>query len=131
MTNYWKNMAICFAIIGAVIFSIIFALDYNGGRLNKKIGELTQKNKLLEERNAELIKNISVIQKRIEINNRKLDTLFLRESYLIRNYLFVEREIVNLKKKYEKADTFSRNYNADSVRWYFSTFKERYSMPAY
>lgn len=131
MTNYWKNMAISFSIIGAVVLFTIFALDYNGNRLDKKIVELTEKNKILEERNAELIKNIAVIQKRIELNNRKLDTLFLRERYLITNYLFVEREIINLKNKYEKANTFSRNYNADSVRWYFSNFKERYGVPSY
>ena len=129
--NYWKNMAISFLIIGAVIMFTLFALDYNGGRLDKKINELTDKNKILEERNAELIKNISVLQKRVELNNRKLDTLFLRETFIIRNYLSVEREIINLKKKYEKADTFSRNYNADSVRWYFSNFKERYGVLTY
>lgn len=131
MTNYWKNMAISFLIIGAVILFTIFALDYNGNRLDKKINELTEKNKILEERNAELIKNINVLQKRVELNNRKLDTLFLRETFIIRNYLSVEREIVNLKKQYEKADTFSRNYDADSVRWYFTNFKERYGMPTY
>jgi hypothetical protein len=49
--------------------------------------------------------------------------ILLIEANLVEQLGKTQKELEKLKKQYEKARSYSNNYNADSVRLYFSEFQ--------
>lgn len=99
------------------------ALTYNGDKLSQRISNLQGQNDKLKEQNKELQENIEELNLEIEANNVKIELLQEEDNRLQSDYLATQDKIKNIKPKYEKASRFAANYNADSIRRYFSDLK--------
>lgn len=99
---------------------VVAALFYRGDRLKGKIAEMQGQNKELKKQNDLLQSQIKQLNLTIDSTNKKLVVLYEQDNQLHTEYEEAQKNITNLSIQYEKASTYSHNYNADSVRVYFS-----------
>ena len=104
----------------AVFLFILYTIANTGNKTAQKIGELKGENKVLLQNNKEILGNINKLKSSIEASDKKIDSLYLVERKLASQYQIIQNSIKNLKTQYDKANNFSANYNADSIRIYFS-----------
>lgn len=110
-------------IISVITVSFLFSLFYNGNRISSKIAELKGQNDILKKNNELLFNKIQSIQDSIESTNENIQELNKIENQLSQQYEQIKNNINSLKSDYEKANDFAANYDADSIRWYFSNIK--------
>lgn len=103
---------VCLAVIFLVFIQVVreFYGDVN----------IKTENQRLKGENASIHINIQKMQDSIAIINRKIESVVDRERELSLKYDSLKTNIKSLKPKYEKAANRSANFNADSIRWYFS-----------
>lgn len=119
-------------ILSAIIvpFSMVFVIAYillmfgnTRSKLDIKIAELQTINKVLAEQNKKWASANDSLKIQITTKDAKLESLYKRDAELFSKLQSINNQITNLKNKYEKADNFTSNYNADSVKQYFSNLK--------
>lgn len=115
-----KKVLILFAL--GLIILICFGI-FDSGRIQSKLGELKGENKILLQNNEELKSNINKLLSNIEKTDSKIDSFYKIEQRLTNQYRTIQFNIKNLKPQYDKANNFTANYNADSIRLYFSKLK--------
>jgi DNA helicase IV len=118
-----KNTNLKFAfvilfIIGAI--ALILFLFSDNDRLKLKIAEIEGQNKALKIENHKVKKDIETLKDSISEISSVVDGIMQIEGLLIQNLNQKDKELKNLQKEYEKATKHTANYNADSVRVYFS-----------
>jgi hypothetical protein len=118
-----KNTNLKFAfvilfIIGAI--ALILFLFSDNDRLKLKIAEIEGENKALKMENKKIIKDIAVLKDSISESNSLVTGILTIQGMLFQNLDSKDKELKKLQKEYEKATKHTANYNADSVRVYFS-----------
>jgi len=114
------NTAMVIVVLILVGLLLTAALFYKGDRLKEKIAEMQGQNKELKKQNQQLESKIKQLNLTIDSSNKKLVILYEQDTQLHTEYESAQKSIKNLSTQYEKANTYSHNYNADSVRIYFS-----------
>ena len=116
--NY--NKALGFVLLLLLSLLAAAALFYRGDLLKQKIAEMQGQNKELKKQNEQLQLQINRLNLTIDSTNKKLVVLYDQDNQLKNEYESNKKSISNLSSQYEKTNTFSRNYNADSIRIYFT-----------
>lgn len=116
--NY--NKALGFVLLLLLSLLAAAALFYRGDLLKQKIAEMQGQNKALKKQNEQLQLQINRLNLTIDSTNKKLVVLYDQDNQLKNEYESNKKSISNLSSQYEKTNTFSRNYNADSIRIYFT-----------
>jgi cell division protein FtsB len=122
MREYLKDVLVL--IVGIFLLGLILsaALYYKGDRLTQKIAVMETKNETLQKENQNLLKKLREVELEIQATNIRLKILYETEKELQTQYEETQTQLKNLIPKYEKANRYSRNFNADSIRKYFSNF---------
>jgi len=115
-----KRISLTSVVILLLAILTIFALYFNGNKLSERIANLQGQNQKLKEQNELLNNKISELKLKIDSSNQKIKVLERQDTKLETDYHKTQTQITNLKPSYDKADNYSRNYNADSIRIYFS-----------
>jgi lipopolysaccharide export LptBFGC system permease protein LptF len=111
------------AILFSIILYVLFMFsDYNS-KLKQKITELETLNKVMKAENVKWANYNDSLILIIEKSNAELAYMKKRDEELYNKLQFLNTQITKLKDKYEKANNFTANYNADSVKQYFSNLK--------
>jgi hypothetical protein len=113
-----KLLSILLLIIGGIIF-ILFLFSNNNG-LKLKAAEINGENKALKIQNSNIRKDIETLKDSISEIDLAIDGIMEIETILVQNLNQKDIELKKLQKEYEKANNYTANYNADSVRVYFS-----------
>lgn len=116
-----KQILVVLAIIIAVILFLI-ALFYTGNNLRVKMARLEGANMEISKQNKQLSDSILSQTSRIESLNKVIEQQTAIEERLKQATERINTQINQLNKKYEAANNFTVNYNADSIRRYFSKF---------
>jgi peptidoglycan hydrolase CwlO-like protein len=105
-----------------LLLTILYVLfmGNTSSKLNQKITELETLNKVMKVENEKWAKYNDSLILVIKDNDAKLENMQKRDAQLYNKLQSLNNQITNLKDKYEKANNFTANYNADSVRQYFS-----------
>jgi len=105
-----------------LLLTILYVLfmGNTSSKLNQKITELETLNKVMKVENEKWAKYNDSLILVIKDNDAKLENMQKRDAQLYNKIQSLNTQITNLKDKYEKANNFTANYNADSVRQYFS-----------
>ena len=105
-----------------LLLTILYVLfmGNTSSKLNQKITELETLNKVMKVENEKWAKYNDSLILVIKDNDAKLENMQKRDAQLYNKLQSLNTQIINLKDKYEKANNFTANYNADSVRQYFS-----------
>jgi len=105
-----------------LLLTILYVLfmGNTSSKLNQKITELETLNKVMKVENEKWAKYNDSLILVIKDNDAKLENMQKRDAQLYNKLQSLNTQITNLKDKYEKANNFTANYNADSVRQYFS-----------
>jgi peptidoglycan hydrolase CwlO-like protein len=111
------------ALMGVLIFALVLFLANNNTRLQSQISVLEGKNQMLEELNKGLEKQNEQIEDSIAKIENSLNDLKEKEQRLAKENVELENNIKKLNKKYEKASNHAANYNADSIKRYFTELK--------
>ena len=119
-----KNARIYFvlALTIAVIIFVLFLFSDNDG-LKEKISVIQGENKVLKIENSRIKIHNNQLKDSILLGENTLMGILLIEANLVEQLGKTQKELEKLKKQYEKARSHSNNYNADSVRLYFSEFQ--------
>ena len=119
-----KNARIYFilALTIAVIIFLLFLFSDNDG-LKEKISVIQGENKVLKIENSRIKIHNKQLKDSILLGENTLMGILLIEANLVEQLGKTQKELEKLKKQYEKARSYSNNYNADSVRLYFSEFQ--------
>ena len=119
-----KNARIYFilALTIAVIIFLLFLFSDNDG-LKEKISVIQGENKVLKIENSRIKIHNKQLKDSILLGENTLMGILLIEANLVEQLGKTQKELEKLKKQYEKARSHSNNYNADSVRLYFSEFQ--------
>jgi len=105
-----------------LLLTILYVLfmGNTSSKLNQKITELETLNKVMKVENEKWAKYNDSLILVIKDNDAKLENMQKRDAQLYNKIQSLNTQITNLKDKYEKANNFTANYNADSVMQYFS-----------
>lgn len=110
-------------VIGVAIFVGVLFLVNNNTKLQAKISVLHGKNEILETELKDLKAQRGVIQDSLQKLETQIKNLEESEKKLSSKSKELEVKLKNIKSKYETANNHTANYNADSIRRYFSDFK--------
>jgi DNA helicase IV len=113
-----KFVFVLLFIIGSIALMLFLFSDND--RLKLKIAEIEGQNKALKTENHKVKKDIETLKDSIFEIGSIVDGIMLIEGNLVQSLNQKDNELKNLQKKYEKATKHTSNYNADSVRVYFS-----------
>jgi hypothetical protein len=116
--DHLKFLFILLFIIGGIIF-ILFLFSDND-RLKLKVAEVQGENKGLKIQNSNIRKDIETLKDSIIKIDLAINGIMEIEGQLVLNVNQKDKELKKLQKEYEKANNYTANYNADSVRVYFS-----------
>jgi len=116
--DHLKFVFILLFIISAIIF-ILFLFSDND-RLKLKVAEVQGENKALKVQNNKIKKDIETLKDTIYEIGSSIEGIMQIEGQLVQNLNQKDKELKKLQKEYEKATKHTTNYNADSVRVYFS-----------
>lgn len=108
-------------IIGAI--ALILFLFSDNDKLKLKLAHLEGENKVLKTENRRINSHIKTLKDSIADANSSIQGIMLIETMIMKQLGETQDELKKLKKEYEKATNHSRNYNADSVRQYFSNLR--------
>lgn len=109
---------LAFAIL--IFFASLFS---NNTQLKEKIKVFEGKNQMLEKENGSLkIENLR-LKDSLKISKVSIEQLNEGEKELLKELQKVENELQTLKSKYAKNPRSTANFNADSIRLYFSNLK--------
>lgn len=113
---FYGLLAIAILIFFASLFS-------NNTQLKEKIKVFEGKNQILEKENGSLkIENLR-LKDSLKISKVSIEQLNEGEKELLKELKKVENELQTLKSKYAKNPRSTANFNADSIRLYFSNLK--------
>lgn len=108
-------------VIGAI--ALVLFLFSNNDKLKLKLAHVETENKVLKTENHRINSHIKILKDSISDANSSITGIMLIETMLMQQLGQKEKELNQLKKEYEKATNHARNYNADSVRIYFSNLR--------
>lgn len=111
------------AILFSIILYVLFMFSDSNSKLKQKITELETLNKVMKAENVKWANYNDSLILIIEKSNAELAYMKKRDEELYNKLQFLNTQITKLKDKYEKANNFTANYNADSVKQYFSNLK--------
>jgi lipopolysaccharide export LptBFGC system permease protein LptF len=111
------------AILLAIILYVLFMFGNASSKVIQKITELETLNKVMNAENVKWTKYNDSLILIIEKSNAELAYMKKRDAELYNKLQSLNIQITKLKDKYEKANNFTANYNADSVKQYFSNLK--------
>lgn len=117
----YKYAFIFLFIIGAI--ALILFLFSNNDKLKLKLAHLEGENKVLKTENRRINSHIKILKDSIADANSSIQGIMLIETMIMQQLGETQKELNKLKKEYEKATNHARNYNADSVRLYFSNLR--------
>ena len=107
-------------LLAAIVFFFAIMLTKSNTKLQTKISILLYKNQQLEDSNKALQSQREALRDSIKNADVRISYLESQEGSLKKQNQDLENSIKLTRKKYEKADTHTINYNADSIRRYFS-----------
>ena len=107
-------------VLVAIVYFLALLLTKSNTKLQNKISILEYKNQQLEESNKALESQRQALRDSIKNADIRIYYLQTQDSILKKQNEDLEKTIKLTKKKYEKADNHTINYNADSIRRYFS-----------
>jgi ABC-type phosphate transport system auxiliary subunit len=108
-------------IVGIIVLTLI--LFSSNSNLKIKINTLDQQNNTLKSDNKEINKKIVIIKDSIDKSNMSIQNIVLMEKSLEKELSQTQNQLNQIKTEYEKASNYSRNFNGDSIRLYFSNLK--------
>jgi predicted nucleic acid-binding Zn-ribbon protein len=112
---------------GIVLFALIIILAwvtvYNVDKINERVGALQGENTILKQNNQALKASIQTMQDSIAKYNTQISVLQLSDSRLQTESDRIKKSIKIIQNQYEKASTRANNFNADSMRRYFSNLQ--------
>jgi len=82
-----------------------------------------KENAVLKQQNKELTDKNVLLGNKVDSVDKNIDRYAQLEKNMQNNYNQIKISINNLKPKYQKAATFSNNFNSDSIRQYFSNLQ--------
>ena len=107
-------------VLAAIVFFFAIMLTKSNTKLQTKISILLYKNQQLEDSNKALQSQREALRDSVKNADVRISYLESQEGSLKKQNQDLENSIKLTRKKYEKADTHTINYNADSIRRYFS-----------
>jgi peptidoglycan hydrolase CwlO-like protein len=119
ITSFIKTFSLPIILLFTILYTL-FMFSNSNSKLNQKITELETLNKVMKVENEKWAKYNDSLILVIKDNDAKLENMQKRDAQLYNKLQSLNTQITNLKDKYEKANNFTANYNADSVRQYFS-----------
>jgi len=108
-------------IVGIIILTLI--LFSSNSNLKIKINSLDEQNNTLKSDNKEINKKIVIIKDSIDKSNISIQNIVSMEKSLENELSQTQNQLNQIKTEYEKASNYSRNFNGDSIRLYFSNLK--------
>lgn len=117
----YKYAFILLFIIGLIV--LILFLFSDNDKLKLKLAHLEGENKVLKTENHRINSHIKILKDSIADANSSIQGIMLIEGMIMKQLGETQKELNQLKKEYEKATNHARNYNADSVRQYFSNLR--------
>jgi chromosome segregation ATPase len=108
-------------IVGIIVLTLI--LFSSNSNLKIKINTLDQQNNTLKSDNKEINKKIVIIKDSIDKSNISIQNIVSMEKSLENELSQTQNHLNQIKTDYEKASNYSRNFNGDSIRLYFSNLK--------
>ena len=107
-------------LLAAIVFLFAIMLTKSNTNLQAKISILEYKNQQLADSNKALEIQRAALRDSVKNADLRISFLESQDSSLKKQNKDLENSIKLTRKKYEKADTHTINYNADSIRRYFS-----------
>jgi len=107
-------------LLAAIVFFFAIMLTKSNTKLQNKISILLYKNQQLEDSNKSLESQREALRDSVKNADVRISYLESQEGSLKKQNQDLENSIKLTRKKYEKADTHTINYNADSITRYFS-----------
>jgi ABC-type phosphate transport system auxiliary subunit len=108
-------------IVGIIVLTLI--LFSSNSNLKIKINSLDEQNNTLKSDNKEINKKIVIIKDSIDKSNISIQNIVSMEKSLEKELSQTQNQLNQIKTEYEKASNYSRNFNGDSIRLYFSNLK--------
>ena len=108
-------------ILGIIVLTLI--LFSSNSNLKIKINSLDEQNNTLKSDNKEINKKIVIIKDSIDKSNISIQNIVSMEKSLENELSQTQNQLNQIKTEYEKASNYSRNFNGDSIRLYFSNLK--------
>ena len=108
-------------IVGIIVLTLI--LFSSNSNLKIKINSLDEQNNTLKSDNKEINKKIVIIKDSIDKSNISIQNIVSMEKSLENELSQTQNQLNQIKTEYEKASNYSRNFNGDSIRFYFSNLK--------
>jgi len=108
-------------IVGIIVLTLI--LFSSNSNLKIKINSLDEQNNTLKSDNKEINKKIVIIKDSIDKSNISIQNIVSMEKSLENELSQTQNQLNQIKTEYEKASNYSRNFNGDSIRLYFSNLK--------
>jgi len=105
-------------IVGIIVLTLI--LFSSNSNLKIKINSLDEQNNTLKSDNKEINKKIVIIKDSIDKSNISIQNIVSMEKSLEKELSQTQNQLNQIKTEYEKASNYSRNFNGDSIRLYFS-----------
>lgn len=122
MKNQTFKYAFLLLFVVGIVALVLFLFSDND-KLKLKIEHLQTENKVLKTENYRINTHIKILKDSIADANSSIQGIMLIETMIMQQLGETQKELNKLKKEYEKATNHSRNYNADSVRLYFSNLR--------
>lgn len=122
MKNQTFKYAFLLLFVVGIVALVLFLFSDND-KLKLKIEHLQTENKVLKTENHRINSHIKILKDSIADANSSIQGIMLIETMIMQQLGETQKELNKLKKEYEKANNHSRNYNADSVRLYFSNLR--------
>ena len=107
-------------VLAAIVFFFAIMLTKSNTKLQNKISILLYKNQQLEDSNKSLESQREALRDSVKNADVRISYLESQDGSLKKQNQDLQNSIKLTRKKYEKADTHTINYNADSIRRYFS-----------
>ena len=107
-------------VLAAIVFFFAIMLTKSNTKLQNKISILLYKNQQLEDSNKALESQREALRDSVKNADVRISYLESQDGSLKKQNQDLQNSIKLTRKKYEKADTHTINYNADSIRRYFS-----------
>ena len=107
-------------LLAAIVFFFAIMLTKSNTKLQTKISILLYKNQQLEDSNKALQSQREALRDSIKNADVRISYLESQDGSLKKQNQDLQNSIKLTRKKYEKADTHTINYNADSITRYFS-----------
>ena len=107
-------------LLAAIVFFFAIMLTKSNTKLQTKISILLYKNQQLEDSNKSLESQREALRDSVKNADVRISYLESQDGSLKKQNQDLQNSIKLTRKKYEKADTHTINYNADSITRYFS-----------